>query len=103
MGAPNYARVSEGFKLFRDAALAFIVVELKRAHGDLHWWEQGVAKHFKREDLDNLKELFEARGEKLTVLPIRAAELHEMLDIPRLRPIIEGNWKDVFEATFHDR
>ena len=47
MAAPNYARVSEGFKLFRDAALAFIVVELKRAHGDLHWWEQGVAKHFK--------------------------------------------------------
>jgi hypothetical protein len=103
MAAPNYARVSEGFKLFRDATLGFIVAELKRAHGDLHWWEQGVAKHFKKEDLDNLKELFEKRGQKLTVLPIRAAELHEMLDINHFRPIIEGNWKDVFETTLRDR
>jgi hypothetical protein len=103
MAAPNYARVSEGFKLFRDATLGFIVAELKRAHGDLHWWEQGVAKHFKKEDLDHLKELFEKRGQKLSVLPIRASELHEMLDISHFRPIIEGNWKEVFETTLRDR
>ena len=103
MPAPNYARVSEGLKLFRDSMLGFIVAELKRAHGELNWWEQGVAKHFKKEDLDHLKELFEKRGQKLSVLPIRAAELHEMLDVNHFRPIVEGNWKDVFEPTLKDR
>jgi hypothetical protein len=103
MPAPNYARVSEGLKLFRDSILGFVVAELKRAYGELNWWEQGVARHFKKEDLDNLKELFEKRGQKLTVLPIRAAELHEMLDVNHVRPIVEGNWKDVFEATLKDR
>lgn len=103
MPAPNYARVSEGLKLFRDATLGFVVAELKRAHGELNWWEQGVAKHFKKEDLDNLKELFEKRGQKLSVLPMQAAELHEMLDINHFRPIIEGNWKDVFVHTLKDK
>jgi type I restriction enzyme R subunit len=91
MAAPNYARVSEGLKLFRDATLGFIVAELKRAHGDLHWWEQGVARFFKQEELDHLKELWEKRGQKLSALPLRASELHETLDISHLRNIIEGN------------
>jgi hypothetical protein len=103
MAATNYARVSEGLKLFRDATLGFIVAELKRAHGELNWWEQGVARHFKKEDLGHLQEMFEKRGQKLSVLPVRAAELHEMLDIGHFRPIIEGNWKDVFVHTLKDK
>jgi hypothetical protein len=102
MAAPNYARVSEGLKLFRDATLGFIVAELKRAHGELNWWADGIAKYFKKDDLDHLKELWEKRGEKLSVLPARAAELHEMLDINHFRNIIEGNWKDIFVHTLKD-
>ena len=62
-----------------------------------------MCRHLKAEELSRLKELFERRHERLTVLPIQASELHEMLDVNHLRPIIDGNWKQVFEQHLKSR
>ena len=103
MEVSNYARLSDGLKIYRDSTLKFICEELRRAHGYLHWWDQGVVKHLGLAELDGLKTLFERRHERLTVLPIQASELHEMLDVNHFRQIIAGNWGQVFEKTLRSR
>lgn len=103
MEAPNYARLSEGLKIFRDRTLTFVESALKEAYGRLNWWELGVARHLTTQELDGLKDLMDKRGQKLSVLPSRASELHEMLSVNHFRPIVEGNWRDVFANIFTDR
>jgi len=97
----NYLTLYEGLKIFRDAMLPFIVEKLQAAYGD-DWWEQGVARCFKREEIERLRLLFEKRYDSL-VVERPGDELAEMLDINWFGNIIEGNWKQVFREVFGDR
>lgn len=97
----NYLTLYEGLKIFRDAMLPFIVEKLQAAHGD-NWWEQGVARCFKPEDIERLRVLFEKRHDSL-VVERPGDELAEMLDINWFGNIIESNWKAVFGDVFGDR
>jgi predicted AAA+ superfamily ATPase len=97
----NYLTLYEGLKIFRDAMLPFIVEKLQAAYGD-DWWEQGVARNFKEEEIEQLRILFEKRHDSL-VVERPGDELAEMLDINWFGNIIEGNWKIVFKDAFHDR
>jgi len=97
----NYLILYEGLKLFRDAMLPFIVEKLQATYGD-DWWEQGVARCFRQEDIERLRLLFEKRYDSL-VIERPGDELAEMLDINWFGNIIEGNWKQVFREVFSDR
>ena len=97
----NYLTLYEGLKIFRDAMLPFIVEKLQAAYGD-DWWEQGVARCFKQEDIERLRVLFEKRYDSL-VVERPGDDLAEMLDINWFGNIIEGNWKPVFRNIFGDR
>ncbi len=93
----NYLTLYEGLKIFRDATLPFIVEKLQAAYGD-DWWERGVARCFKQEDIERLRLLFEKRYDSL-VVERPGDELAEMLDINLFGNIIEGNWKQVFHEV----
>jgi len=97
----NYLTLYEGLKIFRDAMLPFIVEKLQAAYGD-NWWEQGVARCFKQEEIERLRVFFEKRSDSL-VVERPGDELAEMLDINWFGNIIEGNWKPVFRDVFGDR
>lgn len=97
----NYLTLYEGLKIFRDAMLPFIVEKLLAAYGD-RWWEQGVARCFREEDIERLRVLFEKRHDSL-VVERPGDELAEMLDINWFGNIIESNWKAVFGQVFGDR
>ncbi|MBN1136865.1 MAG: DUF499 domain-containing protein, partial [Anaerolineae bacterium] len=97
----NYLNLYEGLKIFRDAMLPFIVERLQLTYGD-KWWEQGVARCFRPEDIERLRLQFEKRHDSL-VVERPGGELAEMLDINYFGNIIEANWKQVFGAAFGDR
>ncbi|HXW00750.1 MAG TPA: Swt1 family HEPN domain-containing protein, partial [Anaerolineae bacterium] len=97
---PNYLLLYEGLKIFRDPMLAFICEQLKNAYGD-SWWEQGVARCFKGEDIDRIYVDFKKRQASLDV-EHTGDELAEMLDVGRFGNIIgyKHNWNNVFRNTF---
>ena len=86
----NDLAVYEALKLFRDATLAFIRTHLERAYGD-RWWEHGVRRGFKPEDMQS---------------PLGPAhpgqELYAILDVPWFTNIFEANWKQAFAAPCHN-
>lgn len=95
----NYVALYEGLKIFRDAKLAFIKERLEKAYGD-KWWEQGVRRVFREEDIAELEAQF---GRRFTspLGPIRpGTERHEILDINWFTNIVEGNWKQAFAEPF---
>lgn len=71
--------------------LPFIVVKLQAVYGD-QWWEQGVARGFRSEDIERLQVQFEKRHDSL-VVERPGEELAEMLDINWFGNILESNWK----------
>jgi hypothetical protein len=97
----NYLTLYEGLKIFRDAMLPFIVEKLQAVYGD-HWWEQGVARCFRQEDIERLRAQFERRHDSL-VVERPGDELAEMLDINWFGNILEAIWKAVFRDVFGDR
>jgi hypothetical protein len=97
----NYLSLYEGLKIFRDATLPFIVEKLQMVYGD-DWWEQGVARCFRPEDIERLRIQFEKRHDSL-VVERPGDELAEMLDISHFGNIIDANWKQVFGDALGDR
>ena len=97
----NYLILYEGLKIFRDAMLPFIVEKLQAVYGD-QWWEQGVARGFRSEDIERLRVQFEKRHDSL-VVERPGEELAEMLDVNWFGNILESNWKAVFRDVFGDR
>lgn len=97
----NYLALYEGLKVFRDAMLPFLVEKLQAAYDD-RWWEQGVARCFKKEEIERLRVQFEKRQDSF-VVERPGDELAEMLDINWFGNIIEGNWKPIFGKVFGDR
>jgi hypothetical protein len=97
----NYLTLYEGLKIFRDAMLPFIVEKLQAVYGD-QWWEQGVARGFKPQDIERLRVQFEKRHDSL-VVERPGEELAEMLDVNWFGNILESNWKTVFKDVFGDR
>jgi len=96
----NYLTLYEGLKTFRDAMLPFIVEKLQVAYGD-EWWERGVARCFREEDIEHLRVLFDKRDSLVVERP--GDELAEMLDVTRFGNIFESNWQAVFGEVFGDR
>src|SRR4051794_38558069 len=93
----NYLAVYEALKLFRDATLTFIRMHLEQAYGD-KWWEQGVRRGFKPEDIQRLEEEFQRRFQSPLGPARPGQELYEILDVPWFTNVFEMNWKTAFAA-----
>lgn len=95
----NYIALYEGLKIFRDAMLAFLAERLKMAYGD-KWWEQGVRRVFREEDIAALETQFKRRFSS-PIGPARpGTEQYEILDVNYFTNIFEGNWKQAFAEPF---
>jgi len=101
--ASNYALMMDALRIYREAMRKFVRTKLEEAYGDELWWPQGVAKHFKGEELIRLDELFNQRQTKKSAVPTNVREMADMLDIAHFRTIIEGNWSRVFKAALSDK
>lgn len=95
----NYVALYEGLKVYRDAMLGFVKTQLEAAYGD-EWWERGVRRVFRDEDIDRLERNFERRFSGLPVVKRPGTERHEILDINYFNNIIQGNWKQAFAEPF---
>jgi tetratricopeptide (TPR) repeat protein len=95
----NYVALYQGLKVFRDAMLAFIKARLEAVYGD-EWWERGVRRVFRDEDIAQLEKDFERRFSGLPIVTRPGVEQHEILDINYFNNIIDGNWKQVFAEPF---
>jgi len=98
---PNYLVAYEALKIFRDTTLAFIKTRLEAAYGE-GWWAQGVARCFKPETMQELAAQFNRRFDSPLGPTRPGQEQHEVLDINWFTNILEGNWKPVFAAPFHN-
>ncbi|MCS6908191.1 MAG: Swt1 family HEPN domain-containing protein [Anaerolineales bacterium] len=95
----NYVALYEALKVFRDAMLAFVKERLEKAYGDV-WWERGVRRVFRDEDIAELEAQFERRFTSLLGPTRPGTERHEILDINYFTNIFEGNWKQAFAEPF---
>ena len=96
----NYATVYQGLKLFRDAMLSFIIERLQAAYGN-DWWEQGVRRCFRPEDIDRLEDQFYRRYGRAVPFVFRpGTDLYEILDVNHFTNILERNWKKGFAQPF---
>jgi hypothetical protein len=100
--ASNYALMMDALRIYREAMRKFIMGKLQEAYKDL-WWPQGVAKHFKAEELERLNEIFKSRTVKKSAVPTNVREMADMLDIAHFRTIIEANWRQVFKEALGDK
>jgi len=89
----------EGLKAYRDAMLCFVKIQLEAVYGD-EWWERGVRRVFRDEDIDRLEKSFERRFSGIPVVKRPGTERHEILDINYFNNIIQGNWKQTFAEPF---
>jgi hypothetical protein len=100
----NYATVYQGLKLFRDAMLPFIIERLQAAYGN-DWWEQGVRRCFRPEDVDRLEDQFYRRYGRAVPFVFRpGTNLYEILDVNHFANVLrrKRNWEKVFAQTFND-
>jgi hypothetical protein len=83
--------------VFRPRFLAWLVSTLKQQFGEQGWWEQGVKRAFKDDDVAKLGKDFERRyaGRALGA-GAKPQELGEILDVYHFRNIVECHWKAVF-------
>ena len=102
MKTSNYALMMDAMRLYREAMRTFVTGKLKEAYGDKLWWEQGVAKHFKVDELGRLEDLLKTKKRRAAIQP-DVKEMADMLDIAQFRQIIASNWKPVFETVLQDR
>lgn len=97
----SYALAWEALRLYREEMRAFVVDRLQETYGDL-WMAQGVEKHFKLEEIDNLRRILGTR-DKAGIVNAAAESMADMLDINHFRQIIEANWGPVFKSAIGDR
>ncbi len=97
----NYAEMMDALRIYREAMRRFIVQSLEARYKDL-WWPQGVARHFKPEELGRLEDILRKRQKAALVQP-EVREMADMLDIAHFRQIITANWKPVFEQRLGDK
>lgn len=102
MATSNYALMMDAMRLYREAMRKFVVERLQEQYHDL-WWPQGVARHFKVDELGRLEELLKAKKTRKAALQPDVTEMADMLDISQFRQIITSNWKAVFEPALHDK
>src|SRR5437870_6058341 len=92
----------DALRIYRAAMRTFVKTRLEDKYGNL-WWPQGVARHFKPNELQRLEELFQARQTKKGGVPTNVQEMADMLDISHFRTIIESNWGPVFKQVLGDK
>lgn len=99
----NNAILYHGLFIFRNTVVPFVTRQLQSVYGD-KWWKVGVESALGPTVVEGLEKQFERRyDKKLTGIRRPGSELHEMLDINHLLPIIQHSWKVCFGATFKDR
>jgi len=98
----NYALMMDALRIYREAMREFVTGRLREAYRDL-WWQQGVARHFKPEEMERLEEIFQSRAIKKSAVPTNVREMADMLDIGHFRTIIEANWRPVFKDALGDK
>ena len=100
--ASNYALMMDALRIYREAMRTFVTTRLRQAYRDL-WWQQGVARHFKPEEMERLEEIFQSRTIKKSAVPTNVQEMADMLDIGHFRTIVEANWRPVFKDALGDK
>ena len=96
-----YSLAWDAVRLYREEMRTFVTAALQQAYGDL-WMAQGVEKHFKVEEIDNLRRILGQRHKAGVVSP-SAESMEDMLDVSHFRQIIEANWNAVFKKALGDR
>ena len=93
----------EALRIYREAMREFVTQKLQDVYGDQLWWQQGVARLFKAEEMGRLEEIFESRTTRLSAVDPKVTEMADMLDISHFRQIIDANWRQVFGQFLKDK
>ena len=101
-GTSNYGALSEGVRLYVAAMRSFIGRTLQeQGDGSDEWFDryvlQKLPKYLRSPLQSRLDDNQEQRGDDGKSRP----EL--LLDTPHFRHVINGNWRDTYEAIFRDR
>ena len=97
-----YALAWDALGVYREEMRVFVVSRLKEAYGEKLWMAQGVERHFKIEEIENLRRILGQRH-KSGVVGAAAESMSDMLDVSHFRQIIEANWGPVFKKALGDR
>jgi hypothetical protein len=89
--------------VFRNAMLSFIVERLRLVYGK-QWWDRGVERVFRDEDVQRWKEQYHRRNPKPSGKDHYSDdEFKEILDFNYFPNIFDGNWNNAFKQVLSNR